>query len=266
MKGSRDGNVGAIQTSASADRQRQQRAAGAIRQDHFPIVDLQNTVKQFCCAILCDSVRACAGDSVTLVDRLTKNWDKSGAGGTHRDNAEGVGCTLCRHAENLIKLHKSQPACDLSCLPAHRMSRFVASSTRSPAGIALQDHSHRGAAAASKPFVENLGQSAMRSLDLPYSGLRSPAPGCKIQDRTALIIVPSPSSRLQLVTRTKFGDNPFAILTVTASRARRGYAEKGYCLRFLPFQYFDSTATVRRVFWLEPDHLKAIAFRWIQTY
>jgi hypothetical protein len=113
----------------------------------------------------------------------------------------------------------------------------------------------------------NLGQSTMRSLDLPYSGLRSPAPAARSRDRTALIIVPALRRATNWLRGRSSAITRSAILTVTAS-ATRGEAtpRRDNCLRFLPFQYFDSTATVRRVFGWNPTTSKADRFRWIQTY
>ena len=104
---------------------------------------------------------------------------------------------------------------------------IVASSTRSPAGIALQDHSHRGAAAASNP------SSKPRAVNHAFAGLALfrasfARAGCKIQGWNRVNCCPSPSSRYQLVTRTKFGDNPFRHShSHSFGDARRGYAEKG---------------------------------------
>src|SRR5882757_11287663 len=66
----------AIQTSAAPIASGSKELRAQFDKTISPIVDLQNTVKQFCCAILCDSVRACAGDSVTAGRPIAKNWDK----------------------------------------------------------------------------------------------------------------------------------------------------------------------------------------------
>src|SRR5712671_275949 len=61
-----------------------------------------------------------------------------------------------------------------------------------------------------------------------WSKYRSDAPICSIQGWNRVNCCPSPSSRYQLVTRTKFGDNPFRHShSHSFGDARRGYAEKG---------------------------------------